>query len=982
MKTPFTDRTIGLRGTFTLLMVGVLSLTLLLSSLFMVQAERESYRQHLADEARTLGRFVALVSPEAMLAYDYATLNNYVREVSQLPDMVHAIILDQQKNALTTHLNLNDSLIQAAIESIESKSSLEIAFWLEQQPGLKRYSYPISYTDRVLGHVQITVSDHGLYDVVQQRLLGQLTWALPLLMLIGAGIYGAFHHSVMRQVRHLTAGSERVAKGKLDQFVEVVGRNELAVLAQRFNSMMVTIADERRHLKQLNEELEVRVQARTQELLVSNQKLHGYTLELEKTQQQLQQERAFLQSVIDGVPEPIMVIDLEYKVLLANSTARSEGGQPGLGTLYCYQISHHRQDPCCGEEHGCPLEMVKNRLQATRLEHVHYDKEGNPRQVEILASPLQDAQGELIGMIEATRDVTERHLVEQEIQRSHELIRTIDRFREQFIEEQDEEALFNAMIRALMKLTDSSIGFIAQYRVQEEGVDCLELLSFAQQSQVDTIDHAVVAGETLRLSDVVIQRIMTRRRTVVLNQLQPEHSPALPFDHAPLHAFMGIPIFYGIELLGIVGLGNAPEGYADKLKIYIAPAIAAVGQVMTAMEERKTRHLMTEELKRAKQQAEEASQAKTQFLATMSHEIRTPMNVIVGVNELLLESEQNAVSRHYLEVSYSAGEALLSLINDILDLSKIEAGEMAFEFSSFQLHEMMEQVVSLFRIQAQEKGLSLQMQLADEVPLWCQGDAVRLRQVLINLIGNAFKFTREGSVDVLLEALSGDRYRFSVQDTGIGIPEDKLDHVFDPFSQADSSTTRRYGGSGLGLTICRRIVENMGGAIGVESREGQGSRFYFDLPLATAKEPALQLPRGETPLPLNRDGNAAGLRILVAEDSEDNVLLLKAYFKGTPHEVSYVVNGVEAVHAYRQGAFQLLLMDLQMPEMDGYTATREIRQLEREERRPRTPIYALSAHAFTEARQHSLDAGCDGHLTKPIRKQKLLSFLAELMEAG
>ncbi len=559
-------------------------------------------------------------------------------------------------------------------------------------------------------------------------------------------------------------------------------------------------------------------------------------------------------------------------------------------------------------------------------------KDGREFPISLATSPVCDEQGRRIALVGIARDITERKRAEQALRQSEEKFRQLA---------ENMQAVVWMMPQSAGEAPYTSLAYERIWGRSVESV-ISNPMAWLEAVHADDLEKArgMFAAETeLRPAEAEF-RIRT-----------PEGQEKWIWNRAfPIRDDAG-------QLVRIVGIAED-------------------------ITERKHHEA---ELISAREGAEAANLAKSQFLANMSHEIRTPMNGVLGMIQLLLESDLTSEQRRYADVAQESGWALLSLIDGILDLSKIEARKVTLEKVSFDPRRAIEDVVQLVRVKAKAKGLDVSWGVAKEIPAMLRGDAHRLRQVLTNLCSNAIKFTERGEVtlDAALDSL-GDgtvTVRFSVADTGIGIRQDKVGSLFSPFVQADASTTRKYGGTGLGLAICKQLVEMMGGRIGVTSREGHGSTFWFTavLELAPGEPAPAERPRagGQRARPAAA-GAGCGVRILVVEDNATNRDVALAQLRKLGYEASAVSNGAEAIEAVRKGRHGLVLMDCDMPVMDGFEATRRIRELVD----PGIPIIAMTADAMPADRDRCLSAGMNDYLSKPVDLDRLAEVLARWLPAS
>ena len=768
-----------------------------------------------------------------------------------------------------------------------------------------------------------------------------------------------------------------------------LAKDDGETVEESHNLLVRQLEDE---LRRTSEQLRVTIEeseSANEELKASNEELMSMNEELQSTNEELETSKEEL----SALNEELMSVNSEYQNKLVeveevNSDLLNLMNSTQIATIFlCKQLRVKSFTPAMSEvfhliqsDIGRPLHHLTSKVEAPSLikdaqtvletlKSIEREIPGQGHKWYIMRiSPYRTVKDVIDGVVVTFVDVTERKQAEEALQMNESRLETLVKL-SQMTQASFEQAGKFAVENAL-DATRSSFATIALFNTGE------------------AIPHEIINGGASELfspadwpdqGQKLWDEVVRNPQPTIINDVGAPHpyQKCLPQGDGTIKRLLFVPVLSQEQVDAVVIAGGKEEPYDDsdlrQLRLLL--------EGMWIIVERDRARVA---LERARAAAVDASQAKSEFLANTSHEIRTPLTGIIGWTELALDTELSPDQKHYLEMAHTSSGLLKIIIDDVLDFSKIEARKFDLDTSPFSLRSCVISAVDLLTRTGAQKGLTVSLDIPTQIPEIVIGDETRLSQVVINLLSNAIKFTKQGEIEVrLAEEEKDPQYpektvvRFSVRDTGIGIPLDKMDRLFQSFSQVDSSTTRNYGGTGLGLAVSKGIVEAMGGRIWAQSEEDKGSEFSFSIPFNVLAQP-IEKDSPESDPPWE---NEAPLHILLVEDDISIATMIQLMLRQKNCKVSYASNGQEAVEEWEAGVFDLVLMDVQMPKMNGLDATRTIRKRE-ESTGAHIPIIALTAHIRKEDVTHCLDAGMDAYLSKPLNSKDLYSAIGDAIHGS
>ncbi|MHC1711693.1 MAG: chemotaxis protein CheB [Solidesulfovibrio sp.] len=702
------------------------------------------------------------------------------------------------------------------------------------------------------------------------------------------------------------------------------------------------------------------------------------TTERELAIRELRKSEARLRQLVDAAPDSI-IIQSEGRFAYVNPAAVRLFGAGSAEDLLGESIIEHM--------HPDSRDIVRERIRLANagqgplpgLELTYLRLDGTSVPVEAMATTFE-YQGKP-GSLVFTRDISERKREAEEKQLQITLTESMTRVRSAYVAGETSEVIFDTALSEILRATGSRYGFIAELRADERGrpyQQCLAISNVAwDEDSRHVFEQDGPSGLQFHALDGLNAAAVASGEPVIANDpgRDSRASGRLPEGHPPLDAFLGVPMLHGRECVGSIGLANREGGYDLELVAFIRPLVDTCAQIIERL--RAERRLVD-----AKQAAEAASLAKSEFLANMSHEIRTPLNGVLGMLQLMQSTSLDTEQVEYVDNAVKSSKRLTRLLSDILDLSMVESGKLTIRQAPCSPAEIRGSVIDLFALPAREKGLTLSVSLGAAMPERIVADEARLRQILFNLVGNAVKFTDHGMVSLDISPASSrfdakNRILVTVTDTGIGIPQEQVQAIFEPFGQVEGVYMRRFGGAGLGLSIVRRLVALMGGEIAVDSEEGRGTTMYVSLPIQTAAQTDRNT-GGREP----KSSSLSGLRLLLAEDDAVSMLSFTRMLQKAGHRVDVAEDGAKALLLLAKQDYDCILMDVQMPVMDGVAATRAIRGDATLGAKARIPIIAMTAYAMTGDRERFLAAGMDDYVGKPVEMDDLEQAIQRVLSRG
>jgi len=923
-------KSIALR--FLVVTIAVLAGFVLLFGAFAILYDYSRQLDELESDMLRQAAFMAAVSPEAVYDNDFLTLETYVEQAVENDEVVYAYIVDTNERALTRYLNPDGPIIASIIEAGEAGTIQEVAAQaLSRGNDVNEITSPIVSEGVYLGVVHLGYS----IETVQQRLQGALSIVLAassaLGLLLASVTILLFNWQVRRPLEEVGELATALAAGRLDRRADVRGEDEIEQLKSAFNTMadqLIDTLDEQRKLSQ--------VASRTDNLVIISDP--------------------------DGRTE---WVNEAYERVTGYTLAEVYGKKPG----------DVLQGPETDPETVAYMRKQLRKREGFNCEVLNYHKAGHTYWVEVEVQPAYDNEGVLTHFIGLQNDITERKLAQAALEDSEQ------RYREAYEQTQlalaEAEALYqiSRTLSASNDLEDilQTLADVVARTLPANAVT-LVTLDFDDQQVTNTL-HAGPGKRTDYIPGWA--ELMDGLTGWVVRELEPALSPSGQVDaresvmvqrrRSEMNpgALIIVPVRFQDQILGTITASNRLD-QRDFNERDASLMTALASQAAVAIEKAR---LFNEAL--------DSSRLKSEFLATMSHEIRTPMNGVIGMTELLLDTELDEEQREFGQIVLDEAQHLLSIINAILDFSKIEAGQLLLDNVDFRPASMIERLVEVLAFKAHEQQTAIMAYIDPDIPRELHGDAGRIRQALLNLVGNAVKFTKGGEVVVmaaLIDKSESDAWvQFEVSDSGIGMGKDQLKRIrtFQPFTQADSSITRQFGGTGLGLAISHGLVQLMGGELQVDSIEGKGSRFWFSLPLRLG-------PREESVSLQNSEVQIKGLRVLLVDDNITHLDILHRYTTAWRMHSDRASSGSSAIETLKKaqadGApFDLAIIDMVMPLMNGLELANAIKS---DPALQSTQLILVTAYDIKEQRSKLAQSGFTAFLAKPVRQSQLYNAIA------